>query len=155
MNTLRSVAPVALTAVVFALTSCSPLEGGHDTESGAIAPTEVAPVGECTIAETGGNPGQSVDPEHVTVSSLTITCGGSSTDITGSFTNRTSNFYNQAQTRIRSAIVVNGEARIWHTLKHEESQCLTIQRLDETMPSKNECTVVDRNQSEPAAPVEA
>lgn len=131
-----------------ALSACAP------STDRASAPTNITPDSGCSIAETGRQPGQTLAPERTVVKSLTLTCGGESADIGGDFTNRTTNDYSSG-TSLRSAIVVNGEARIWHSLKSGDRECLTIQRLDEALPSRDTCEAPQSEEPADAGPVEA
>lgn len=147
MNSKISAAPIAA-CIALALSACTPA-----VEDVAVA-TKSTPYSGCSIGETGHQPGQTSDPGRKVVKSLTITCDGSSTDISGDFTNRTSNAYS-ADKRLRTVIVVNGEARIWHSLKSGDRECLTIQRLDEVLPSTDSCDPQQTQERTDSAPVEA
>ena len=86
------------------------------------------------------DPGQTEDittaPE-----TLKLSCDDRSLILAGDYTNKTANSFFPDHTAIKAAIVVDGEARIWHLLgpQGEEEGCLTIQRLDETSASRDEC----------------
>lgn len=134
-------------AFLMVLTACVP------ASNNAAAPTKITPDKGCSIAETGHQPGHAPALGREAVKSLTITCDGHPTDISGDFTNRTVNEYTP-ETRLDSAIVVNGEARIWHSLKSGDRECLTIQRLDETQPSRDTCTVPPAPATESPAPIQ-
>ena len=105
-----------------------------------VTPTASTPAPGCTIAEGGMDPGQTEDittaPE-----TLKLSCDDRSLILAGDYTNKTANSFFPDHTAIKAAIVVDGEARIWHLLgpQGEEEGCLTIQRLDETSASRDEC----------------
>ncbi|KLU09929.1 hypothetical protein [Kocuria sp. SM24M-10] len=120
-----------------------------------VTPTATTPDPGCTISEGAKDPGQTEDlttaPE-----SLKLSCDGRSLSLAGDYTNKTANSFFPDHTAIKAAIVVDGEARIWHLLgpRGEDEGCLTIQRLDETSASRDECDAERLNQwqdSDPAA----
>ena len=120
-----------------------------------VTPTATTPDPGCTISEGGKDPGQTQDlttaPE-----TLKLSCDGRSLSLAGDYTNKNANSFFSDHTAIKAAIVVDGEARIWHLLgpRGEEEGCLTIQRLDETSASRDECDAERLNQwqdSDPAA----
>jgi len=103
----------------------------------AWEPEEVLPDPGCRITETVASSGRA-DGEQVTPpAALTLTCGTTSTVLTGDFTHNTANTYDPATTGVRQVIVIGDEARIWHQLRGEG--CLTIQVLDDLDPLRDDC----------------
>lgn len=120
-----------------------------------VTPTATTPDPGCTISEGGKDPGQTQDLTTAPPS-LKLSCDDRSLSLAGDYTNKTANSFFSDHTAIKAAIVVDGEARIWHLLgpQGEEEGCLTIQRLDETSASRDECDAERLNQwqdSDPAA----
>ncbi|WP_144836766.1 hypothetical protein [Kocuria rosea] len=150
-----SLAAAALTSLT--LTGCEDnlLLQDRPEPLSQVTPTATTPDPGCTISEGGKDPGQTEDlttaPE-----TLKLSCDGRSLSLAGDYTNKTANSFFSDHTAIKAAIVVDGEARIWHLLgpRGEEEGCLTIQRLDETSASRDECDAERLNQwqdSDPAA----
>lgn len=104
----------------------------------AISPTSVSAPYECNIdGSPAGSPVQ-----------LELTCDGELKVIGGDFSNKTANSYDVSATGIASAVVVDGEARVWHDRGESDRECLTIQRLDEASPSRDTCTAPADAESE-------
>ncbi|KUG62288.1 hypothetical protein AVL61_16220 [Kocuria rosea subsp. polaris] len=150
-----SVAVAALTSLT--LTGCEDnlLLQDRPTTSSQVTPTAITPDPGCTISEAGKDPGQTEDlttaPDN-----LKLSCDDRTLILAGDYTNKTANSFFPDHTAIKAAIVVDGEARIWHILgpQGEDEGCLTIQRLDETSASRDECDAERLNQwqhSDPAA----
>lgn len=150
-----SVAVAALTSL--ALTGCEDnlLLQDRPTPPSQVTPTAITPDPGCTISEAGKDPGQTEDlttaPDN-----LKLSCDDRTLILAGDYTNKTANSFFPDHTAIKAAIIVDGEARIWHILgpRGEDEGCLTIQRLDETSASRDECAPERLNQwqdSDPAA----
>lgn len=127
-----------LALAVAALTSCGTTAAQPpEPHSATITPTAIRADSGCSIAVTGHALG-AADPAMVP-RSLTLTCDGRSQVLSGDFTNKTSNVYDLDSTDVHSALIVNGEARIWHAHGPVDQGCITIQRLDEASASQNKC----------------
>ena len=150
-----SLAAAALTSLT--LTGCEDnlLLQDRPEPLSQVTPTATTPDPGCTISEGGKDPGQTQDLTTAPPS-LKLSCDDRSLSLAGDYTNKTANSFFSDHTAIKAAIVVDGEARIWHLLgpQGEEEGCLTIQRLDETSASRDECDAERLNQwqdSDPAA----
>ena len=150
-----SLAAAALTSLT--LTGCEDnlLLQDRPEPLSQVTPTATTPDPGCTISEGGKDPGQTQDLTTAPPS-LKLSCDDRSLSLAGDYTNKTANSFFSDHTAIKAAIVVDGEARIWHLLgpRGEEEGCLTIQRLDETSASRDECDAERLNQwqdSDPAA----
>ena len=150
-----SLAVAALTSLV--LTGCEDnlLLQDRPEPLSQVTPTATTPAPGCTISEAGKDPGQT---EDITTApdNLKLSCGDRTLILAGDYTNKTANSFFPDHTAIKAAIVVDGEARIWHILgpQGEDEGCLTIQRLDETSASRDECDAERLNQwqdNDPAA----
>lgn len=120
-----------------------------------ITPTAITPDPGCTISEGGKDPGQTGDLTTAPAS-LKLSCGDRSLNRAGDYTNKTGNSFFLDHTAIKAAIVVDGEARIRRIRgpQGEDEGCLTVQRLDETSASRDECDAERLSQwhnSDPAA----
>lgn len=135
-----SVAVAALTTL--ALTGCEDnlLLQDRPEALSQVTPTAITPDPGCTISEGGKEPGQTEDitaaPE-----TLKLSCDDRSLSLAGDYTNKTANSFFLDHTAVKAAMVVDGEARIWHILgpQGEDEGCLTIQRLDQISASRDEC----------------
>ena len=150
-----SLAVAAITSL--ALTGCDDnlLLQDRPEPLSQVTPTATTPDPGCTISEGAKDPGQTQDLTTAPPS-LKLSCDDRSLSLAGDYTNKTANSFFSDHTAIKAAIVVDGEARIWHLLgpQGEEEGCLTIQRLDETSASRDECDAERLNQwqdSDPAA----
>lgn len=150
-----SLAVAAITSL--ALTGCEDnlLLQDRPEPLSQVTPTATTPDPGCTISEGAMGPGQSEDLTTAPPS-LRLSCDGRSLSLAGDYTNKTANSFFPDHTAIKAAIVVDGEARIWHILgpQGEDEGCLTIQRLDETSASRDECDADRLSQwqdSDPAA----
>ena len=143
---MKRSARVLTTAVAglasLALTGCedNPLLQDRPSPLSQVTPTAIIPDPGCTISEGSKDPGQTEDITTAPAS-LTLTCGDRALSLAGDYTNKTANSFFLDHTAIKAAIVVDGEARIWHIRgpQGEEEGCLTIQRLDEASASRDEC----------------
>lgn len=113
----------------------------------AWEPVEVTPDSGCRISETGSPPGQTDADPWTAPAALTLTCGTTSTVLTGDFTHKTINRYDPATTRVRQVLMVGEEVRIWHRLRGEG--CLTIQVVDDLDPIRDDCDT-PAQQTDPA-----
>lgn len=135
-----SVAVAALASLV--LTGCEDnlLLQDRPSPLSQVTPTAITPDPGCTISEGANDPGQI---ENITTApqTLRVSCDDRSLSLAGDYTNKTANSFFLDHTAIKAAIVVDGEARIWHVLgpQGEAEGCLTVQRLDETSASRDEC----------------
>lgn len=130
---LKIVIVAALPVAAAVLAGCS---------TPGATPIQTSPYSGCAIAQTGHQPGE-IQTDRTTVpESLTITCNGVPTTLQGDFTSRTTSSYDVGSTGVDSVVAVGGEVRIWHHLRSDRA-CLTIQRLDEPLPSRDTCQTPD------------
>lgn len=116
----------------------------HEMTRPVAIPTITTPYSECTVTEAGQPFWVNPSDNHVP-RALVLTCDGDSITVQGDFTPKTSNHYDVADTNIRSAVMVENldgmEARIWHrrSMAGYLADCLTIQAVDSSVPSRDEC----------------
>ncbi len=118
----------------------------HEVTRPKAIPTGTQAFSECAITEAGRPFWVDVSDNNIP-RALVLTCDGDSITVEGDFTTRTSNNYDVDATGIRSAVVVENaaglEARIWHVrdMYGHPGDCLTIQDVGSSGPSRDECIV--------------
>lgn len=134
---------IAVAFAAIALTGCSTTAppASQEQQTAEVSPIRITPDQGCSVAATGQEPG-AADPAAIP-ESLTLTCGGEPEVIGGDFANKTVNSYDAQATELSTIIVVNGEARVWHSRGGQDKDCLTIQRLDEASASHDRCDRAD------------
>ena len=146
---------VVIAVVAAALAFAVPLDSPR-----TVSPIKIDPPDGCTVmADIGLWPGdistgRGLWPGEKAPAYLTgpdyrlLQCDGDEpVKIKGDFRDRAYNHYDFKDTGIKAALVVSGEARVFHVGsmlvggEDVKAGCLTIQRLDEVSPSRDECDV--------------